>query len=217
MSEPNTLRTHAEARELACALLDISAVQLSPERPFRWASGIEAPVYCDNRLLLGYPALREEVVRLMERRIHQRGWQPQRIAGTATAGIPHATLLADHLDLPLLYVRSQPKAHGKGQQIEGPLEAGERVVIVEDLISTGGSLFRVAEALREAGAYVEGALAIFSYDIPGVRERFEKAEIPLEVLTNLDVLLETAVEEGKLLSEMATYVRTWRDKRKVTS
>ena len=216
MSSDNALPLPTDAQRLARALLDIGAVQLATEKPFIWASGIESPIYCDNRLLLGYPALRQEVVRQMAGHIEYHGWKPERIAGTATAGIPHATLLADRLDLPLLYVRSQPKKHGRGQQIEGPLQTGERVVLIEDLISTGGSVLKAAEALRKAGAHVEGVLAIFSYQLPGVNRRFEEAGIALDVLTDLDTLLEVATGKGILSPERATHVKVWRDKREVS-
>lgn len=205
MADPTAL-----ARAVASHLLSIGAVTLAPDDPFTWASGLRAPIYCDNRLTMSYPTVRQALTRGFMARLHEHGLRPEAIVGTATAGIPHAAWLADRLDLPMAYVRSAPKGHGRGNRIEGRVEAGHRVVVVEDLISTGGSSLSVVEALREAGVEVEALLAIFSYGLPGTAERFAEAGVPLYTLTDFDALVATAEDEGRLPPASAESLRAWR-------
>lgn len=178
------------ASTLAARLLDIGAVVLQPNAPFTWASGLRSPVYCDNRMTLGHPELRSGIAAAFES--ISATYTPDRIAGTATAGIPHAAWLAGRMDLPMCYVRSRAKAHGRGNQIEGPLVSGDCVVLVEDLVSTGGSSIAAVDALREAGARVAAVVAIFSYGLPAAREAFERADVPLHTLTTFPDLLRAA-------------------------
>ncbi len=199
----------ALSRQVAAALLTIGAVSFSPDRPFTWASGLKAPIYCDNRLLISYPHLRRTVTEGFRQIIEFWELEPDVIAGTATAGIPHAAWLADRLELPMVYVRARPKAHGQGRQIEGRLEPGQQVVLIEDLISTGGSSIAAAEALMAADAHVLAVLAIFTYGFPEAEMRFAQAEVPLHTLTNLSVLLEVAREHGLLDEHAVAVLEDW--------
>ncbi len=199
----------ALSRQVAAALLTIGAVSFSPDRPFTWASGLKAPIYCDNRLLISYPHLRRTVTEGFRQIIEFWELEPDVIAGTATAGIPHAAWLADRLELPMVYVRARPKAHGQERQIEGRLEPGQQVVLIEDLISTGGSSIAAAEALMAADAHVLAVLAIFTYGFPEAEMRFAQAEIPLHTLTNLSVLLEVAREHGLLDEHTTAVLEDW--------
>ncbi len=199
----------ARARQVAAALLTIGAVSFAPKRPFIWASGLRAPIYCDNRLLISYPHLRRTITDGFRQIIEFWELEPEVIAGTATAGIPHAAWLADRLELPMVYVRARPKAHGQGRQIEGRLEPGQRVVLIEDLISTGSSSLAAAEALMAADARVEAVLAIFTYGLPEAEMRFARTGIPLHTLTNLSVLLEVAREHGLLDAYAAAVLEEW--------
>jgi len=197
------------AQLIARRLLEVEAVKLSPREPFTWASGRKAPIYCDNRLLLSYPAIRREVIRAFEEQA--REWKPfDAIAGVATAGIPHGALLADRLDLPFLYVRSTPKSHGRRNQIEGRLLPGQRLVVIEDLISTGGSCLRAVEALRGAGASVAGAMAIFSYGFEEAARAFDQNQLPWKTLTQYDTLLEEALQEHYIAAADLATLQHWR-------
>lgn len=196
-------------RRLAADLLAIDAVALAPDHPFTWASGRKAPIYCDNRLTLAYPAVRRRIRDGFAQLAQALGLAPEVIAGTATAGIPHAAWLADLLELPLVYVRSQPKAHGRRNQIEGRLDAGQRVVLIEDLISTGGSSLDAVAALRDAGAEVLAVLGIFTYGLPAARAAFEAAGVPLHTLTSYEVLLDVAAEAGPFDAEALAVLRSW--------
>lgn len=198
-----------ERRALAGALLEIGAVHLSPEEPFTWASGLRAPIYCDNRLTLGYPEVRARLAAGFVALLRRHGLQPEGVVGTATAGIPHAAWLADRLALPLAYARSKPKEHGRGNLIEGVLPEGARVVVVEDLISTGGSSVAVVEAVRAAGASVVGVLAIFSYGLPAARERFAAAGVPVYALTDFAALVEVAAAAGRLSPASRALLEGW--------
>ncbi|SHK11626.1 orotate phosphoribosyltransferase [Rhodothermus profundi] len=199
----------ALSRQVATALLTIGAVSFSPERPFTWASGLKAPIYCDNRLLISYPHLRRTIAEGFRQIIEFWELEPEVIAGTATAGIPHAAWLADRMELPMVYVRAKPKAHGQRRQIEGRLEPGQRVVLVEDLISTGSSSLAAAEALLAADARLQAVLAIFTYGFPEAEMRFAQADIPLHTLTNLSVLLEVAWEHGLLDRQTIAALEDW--------
>ena len=187
--------------EVARSLLSIEAVFLRPQEPFTWASGIKSPIYCDNRLILTAPAVRETVERAIADTVHREFPQAEVLMGTATAGIAHAAIAAHLLGLPMGYVRSGSKDHGRKNQIEGRLEAGQRVVVIEDLISTGGSCIEVVEALREAGAEVLGVASIFTYGMQKGLDRMREANVTNYSLSNLDALVEVAAEEGYIKPE----------------
>ncbi|MBW2276770.1 MAG: orotate phosphoribosyltransferase [Deltaproteobacteria bacterium] len=196
-------------REIARCLMEIGAVTLRADPPFKWASGRFAPIYCDNRLLMNYPDHRRRVAESFAAVIRTAGWEPEIIAGTATAGIPHAAWLADLLSLPMVYVRGSAKAHGKGRRIEGLLEGGRRVVLVEDLVSTGGSSIDAALALVEAKAELLGVAAIFTYGLPVAAARFDEAGIPLTTLTSFDELMDEALSLGKLSAAHKAILADW--------
>ncbi len=183
-------------RTIAADLLSISAVFLRPENPFTWASGIKSPIYCDNRLTLSAPRVREHVEQGLAALIKEYYPQAQALMGTSTAGIAHAAITATILDLPMGYVRSEAKTHGRTNRIEGKIEPGTKVVVVEDLISTGGSAIDVVEALREAGAEVLGIVSIFTYGMQKGLDRIAAAGTENHSLCNLDALVEVAAEEG---------------------
>lgn len=201
----------AVRRHIAQDLIEIGAVTFSPETPFSWASGLLAPVYCDNRLTLGYPLIRGRITNAFVSVFKSNALAPDVLAGTATAGIPHAAWLADLLVLPMVYVRSKPKGHGKGSQIEGPLRAGQSVVVIEDLISTGGSSIAVVDVLRAAGANVLAVAGIFSYELDEARSAFFDAAVPLHTLTDFDHLMEVAKETGALDAGGAATIAAWRE------
>lgn len=200
-----------KSKQMAYALYDIEAIQIKPDRSFVWTSGIRSPIYCDNRLTMSYPAVRKQIVEQFAIMIDTLEEKPDVIAGCATAGIPHAAWLAEHLDLPMVYVRSKPKGHGKGNQIEGKIEKGDRVVVIEDLISTGGSSLESARVLQEAGTEVISVLAIFSYGLPKADKQFKEADIPYQTITDFDILSETLVEKNKITKEQQTDLLDWRD------
>lgn len=198
-------------KEIAAHLLDIGAVFLQPNDHFTWSSGLKSPIYCDNRLTMSYPEVRKAIARGLADIIRKSYPEAELIAGTATAGIPHAAWVSELLDLPMCYVRSKPKGHGKGKQIEGKAVTGQKVVVVEDLISTGGSSITAVEALREAGCEVLGVAAIFSYGLEIGREKLQAAEVKAEVLTNYDTLVEAAVEKGMVSSEDVEKLADWKE------
>ncbi|GEN32704.1 MULTISPECIES: orotate phosphoribosyltransferase [Aneurinibacillus] len=199
------------ARQIAEKLLEIDAVALRPNEPFTWTSGIKSPIYCDNRMTMSYPEVRRLICRTFASLIREKYSEAQVIAGTATAGIPHAAWLADELNLPMAYVRSKPKGHGKGNQIEGKLEAGAKVIVIEDLISTGGSSIEAARAVQEAGGEVLAVLAIFSYQFPAAEQAFVEAGFPFETLSNYTALLDVAQEKGAIRPEQLDTLRAWRE------
>ena len=197
-------------RRLAADLLDIGAVALAPEAPFEWSSGLRAPVYCDNRKTLAHPQVRRRIADGFAKALKQQAPEaPTLVAGTATAGIPHAALLATRLSLPLSYVRSAAKGHGTGRRIEGGAPAGQRVVVIEDLVSTGQSALEAARALSRAGAEVTGVLAIFSYRLRAAEDAFAEAPWLLHSLTDLPALLEVAEAEGPLDEDQLHTLRRW--------
>ena len=198
------------ARRVAEHLLDVGAVRFAPDEPFTLASGLLAPVYCDNRLLLSSPAARRTVRDGFVRVWKEEGLDAEVITGTATAGIPHAAWLADILERPMAYARAQSKAHGRQCLIEGGNVAGRTTIVVEDAISTGGSSCAVVETLRDAGAEVQAVLAIYSHGFAAARQNFEKARVPLHVLTGLDVLLAAARERETLSGAAARAILEWR-------
>ena len=186
---------------IAKDLLSIKAVFFRPDQPFTWASGIKSPVYCDNRLTLTAPKVRNDVENGLAKLIKEHYPEAEVLMGTSTAGIAHAAITAHILDMPMGYVRSGAKDHGRQNQIEGKLEAGQKVVVVEDLISTGGSVLEVVNVLREAGAEVLGIVSIFTYGLKKGIERLEAANVKNVSLTNFDVIAETAAEEGYIRTE----------------
>ncbi|RYD51994.1 MAG: orotate phosphoribosyltransferase [Sphingobacteriales bacterium] len=198
-------------KHFAEKLLQISAVKIEPQNPFTWASGWKSPVYCDNRTLLAHPHIRDFVKSELANMILEHFPQADCIAGVATAGIPHGMLAADLLKLPFVYVRSKPKEHGRGNQIEGGLQPDAKVVVIEDLVSTGGSSLQAVEALRNAGAEVIGMCALFTYGFPVATEAFEKAGVPLKTISNYAALLETALEKGLVSGEDMETLQTWRE------
>lgn len=195
--------------QIAADLLEIGAVALRPNEPFTWASGLHAPIYCDNRLTLAHPAARSRITAGFQELVGRGGYRPDLVAGVATAGIPQATLLADRFGLPLAYVRGAAKGHGKQNRIEGLVRPGQRTVVIEDLISTGGSSAEAVGALREAGAEPVAVLAIFSYGFERAAERFAEAGIRAVTLTNFATLLRVAERIGALDFEDIESLRRW--------
>ena len=202
---------------IARDLLSIGAVFLRPEQPFTWASGIQSPIYCDNRLILSAPSVRERVERAIADTVLR--WHPdcEMLMGTSTAGIAHAAIAATLLNLPMGYVRGEAKSHGRTNRIEGRLEPGTKVVVIEDLISTGGSAVEVVEALREAGAEVLGIVSIFTYGMQRGLERLAAAGVVNHSLSDLDALVEVAVEEGYIAPEWKERILRFRDNPSDTS
>ena len=186
---------------IAKDLLKIKAVFFRPEEPFTWASGIKSPVYCDNRLTLSAPEVRNDVENGLATLIKENYPEAEVLMGTSTAGIAHAAITAHLLDMPMGYVRSGAKDHGRQNQIEGKLEKGQKVVVVEDLISTGGSVLEVVDVLREAGADVLGVVSIFTYGMKKGIERLAAADVKNISLTNFDVIAEVAAQEGYIKKE----------------
>ena len=198
------------AHQLAQISLELGAIKIDSKNPFTWASGYRMPLYNDNRMLLGNAAHRALIAEAMKAIIEKEGMPVDTIAGVATAGIPHATSLANLLKLPLLYVRPSPKEHGLKNQVEGLLKSGQAVIVVEDLISTGGSALKAVEAVRDAGGVVKHCLGIFSYGFPEAKDRFEKSQCQLHTLLSLDSLLKFALKEKYIASEEKQVLDTWR-------
>ena len=197
-------------KSVAKSLLDIKAVLLSPDKPFTWASDWLSPIYCDNRRILSYPEIRENVCRLMADIILKKYPDVEVIAGVATGAIAHGMLIAHLLGKPFVYVRPKPKDHGTGSQIEGIIGKGAKTVIVEDLISTGQSSLAAAAALTQTGAEILGMVAIFSYNFNQSRRAFELANIELTTLTNYDALIDVAVHTGYIRKEDEDLLKEWR-------
>lgn len=191
-------------------LLHIKALKVNPEQPFTWASGWKSPVYCDNRKILSYPHVRDYVKSELANTIMEHFPDAESLAGVATAGIPHGTLAADLLRLPFIYVRSKPKGHGLSNQIEGVLTEGQKVVVIEDLVSTGMSSLEAVEALRSAGADVIGMCALFTYGFPQAEEAFTKANVKLITLSNYNALMEVAEAQHLVKPEDAEKLQQWR-------
>ena len=198
-------------RKLAKDLLAIQAVALRPNDYFTWTSGIKSPIYCDNRITMSYPSIRREIAVGMVEVIKEKYPAVEVVAGTATAGIPHAAWVSELLDLPMIYVRDSAKKHGKTNQIEGRVLEGQKVVIIEDLISTGLSSLKVAKALREAGAEVLGVVAIFSYELKKAQAAFEEAGVEYITLTNYPVLVEEAVAIDYIHQDDVEKLLEWRN------
>ena len=198
-------------QDIARALLSIQAVFLRPNEPFTWASGIKSPIYCDNRLTLSYPEVRTLVDEAIAAKVRELYPQAARLFGTSTAGIAHAAIAADRLGLPMGYVRGSAKDHGRQNQIEGRVEAGEAVVVIEDLISTGGSVLDCVEPLRAAGAEVLGIVSIFTYGMAKGVERLAAANVRNDSLCSLDALVDVAVGEGYIAPEDRARLLAFRD------
>ena len=198
-------------KEIAKALLSIQAVFLRPDEPFTWASGIKSPIYCDNRLTLTAPAVRTEIEEGLAQTIRENYPEVEVLMGTSTAGIAHAAIVGHLMNLPMGYVRSGNKDHGRQNRIEGRLEPGQKVVVVEDLISTGGSVLEVVDALREAGADVLGVVSIFTYGMKKGMTRLAEANVKNISLTDFDAVVETAAETGYIKPEDVTRLKAFRD------
>jgi len=198
------------ASKVAAALLDIQAIKLNISSPFTWASGWKSPIYCDNRLSLSYPEVRTMIRNALADVIRKEYPQTEAIAGVATAGIPQGALVADQLELPFIYVRSKPKGHGMENMIEGKITSGQKVVLIEDLVSTGGSSLKAAKALIDAGFTVLGMAAIFTYGFDVARKNFDEAGIPLTCLSSYSHLLDEALQQGYINEEHLGSLNTWR-------
>lgn len=200
-----------DAKVVAEKLLQASAVKLSPDNPFTWASGWKSPIYCDNRSVLSYPFIRDFVKSEMCNVLFEQFGEADALAGVATAGIAWGAMAADQLKLPFLYVRPKPKDHGLGNQIEGRFETGQKIVVVEDLVSTGKSSLQAVDALEAAGLEVVGMVSIFTYDFSVAKEAFEKRNLKYHPLTTYPMLLELALERGIIKQEQAELLLQWRE------
>lgn len=198
------------SHQVAAKLLQIEAIRLNLETPFTWASGWKSPIYCDNRLSLSYPDIRDFIKLELKSLIELEFVGTEAIAGVATAGIPQGALVADALGLPFLYVRSKPKGHGMTNMIEGVAQAGQKVVLVEDLISTGGSSIKAALALREAGIEVLGMVSIFTYGFDLSVQNFAKEEIKIATLSNYNDMIEQAVAANYVSADVVDSLKAWR-------
>ncbi len=192
-------------------LIKIKAVQLKTDDYFLWTSGIKSPIYCDNRLTMSYPSVRNKIVDQFELLLKEKNWKPDVIAGCATAGIPHAAWLADRLNLPMVYVRDKPKGHGKENQIEGHIKKGDKVVVIEDLISTGGSSINSALALREQGAEVIAVSSIFSYGLEKANQGFNKNDLLFESLADFDMLIDLLYNKQEITESKKEELLNWRN------
>lgn len=197
-------------KKIAQTLLQIKAIKLSPANPFTWASGWRSPIYCDNRKTLSYPEARREIYRAFAALVAAKYPQAEVIAGVATGAIACGVLTAEELGKPFIYVRSAPKDHGMANQVEGHFEPGAKVVVIEDLISTGGSSLKAVEALRAAGCEVLGMAAIFTYGFQTAVENFERAGVQLDTLSNYNTLIELAVEQNYIQPDQLETLRHWR-------
>lgn len=192
-------------------LLQINAIRLNLQTPFSWTSGWKSPIYCDNRRILSFPYVRDFIKSEMSNVVFETFGDAELIAGVATAGIPHGALVADQLKLPFVYVRSQAKGHGLGNRIEGFLEPGRKTVVIEDLVSTGGSSLEACRALREAGAEIIGLVSVFNYGFPVAARVFEEAGIPVRSLSNYTALIDLAREEGIVSEAEMELLGAWRE------
>lgn len=198
-------------KEIAKDLLSIKAVTLSPTEPYTWASGLKSPIYCDNRLTMSYPAVRKNIAKGLAKLIKENYPTVEVIAGTATAGIPHAAWVAEELDLPMVYIRGASKGHGKKNQIEGHITSGQKMVIIEDLISTGGSVIDAAIAAKNEGADVLGVAAIFTYQLAKGITNAKENNLEVLTLTNYDELIEVALENDYIEQDSLALLAKWRE------
>ncbi|HLO71041.1 MAG TPA: orotate phosphoribosyltransferase [Flavipsychrobacter sp.] len=197
-------------KHFAEKLLQIKALQINLQKPYVWASGWNSPVYCDNRKVLSYPYVRDFVKSELANMVLEHFPDAEVIAGVATAGIAHGVMAADLLKLPFIYVRSKPKEHGMGNQIEGYMEPGKKVVVVEDLVSTGKSSLQAVDAIRAAGGEVIGMCALFTYGFNAAAEAFQQANVPLHTISNYNALMEVAEEQKLIASEQKASLEQWR-------
>jgi len=197
-------------QEIAKSLLKIGAVALRPNEPFTWTSGLKSPIYCDNRLTMGYPEIRDMIAEGFSTIIRERYQDAAIIAGTSTAGIPHAAWVSQKLNLPMAYIRDKAKGHGKQNQIEGRIAEGQKVIVIEDLISTGGSSLKAAQAVREAGGEVLAVLAIFTYQFDSAAKSFEDDGFQLETLSNYSALIQEAAQQGLVAEADVATLQAWR-------
>ncbi len=197
--------------EVAKKLLEIKAVALSPTDPFTWASGIKSPIYCDNRLTMSYPKIRDLIANGLKKMIEENYPDVEIIVGTATAGIPHAAWVSQKMEKPMVYVRSTAKAHGKGNKIEGTMKPGAKVVVIEDLISTGGSSLKVVDALKDAGAQVLGLIAIFTYNFDAADDKFKEKKVDYKTLSDYNALIDVALDMKYINDADLSVLRAWRE------
>lgn len=198
------------SRRVAKALLDIHAVTLRPDQPFTWASGLKAPIYTDNRLTISYPEVRQAIFNGMVEQIKLHFKDVDVIAGTATAGIPHAAWVAQQMELPMIYVRSKPKDHGQGRQIEGMLKEGQKVVVIDDLISTGGSVLNAVRAVNNAGGKVIGVVSVFTYGLPAAEQNFMANKLEYYSVTDYPTLIQIAQERNEISADHLKSLQEWR-------
>ncbi len=196
---------------IASDLLKINAVTLSPNEPFTWASGIKAPIYTDNRITISFPEVRTHIADGLAELIRNKFPEVKVIGGVATAGIPHAAIVSDKMDLPMIYVRSKPKDHGRGKQMEGSIDENAPIVLIDDLLSTGKSVLNAAQALKKEGYNVIGVVAIFSYELPDSTKNFKEAGIEFDTLTNYSTIIEQAKAENSISDDELVVLRKWRD------
>jgi orotate phosphoribosyltransferase len=204
-----------KALKIAEFLLQIKAVKLQPKNPFIWASGWKSPIYCDNRITLSFPNIRTFIRQAYAQSILDYFGKPDLIAGIATGGVPQGVLVAQELGIPFIYVRSSPKDHGMGNIIEGYFEKGQRVVVIEDLISTGGSSIKAIQSLREAGLDIKGLVAIFSYGFEIATKNFADAECPVLTLSDYDTLVDSALKTKYITEDDIVSLHKWREKPEV--
>lgn len=198
-------------KKIAEQLLKIKAVTLSPNAPFTWASGLKSPIYCDNRLTMSFPKVRKEIARGLAQMIKEKYPEVEVIAGTATAGIPHAAWVAEELNLPMVYIRGKAKDHGKKNQIEGQISNKQKMVVIEDLISTGGSVIEACLAAENEGADILGVAAIFTYELPKGQANFVNAKLPVDTLTNYSELIEVAVSNNYITTSDMELLKKWKE------
>lgn len=195
--------------EIAHAMLKVGAVELNPTDLFTWASGIQSPIYCDTRLTISDPVIRKQLANGLSSLIDEHFSDCEVVAGTATAGIPHAAWVADIMQLPMVYVRSKAKEHGRGNQIEGKYAKGQKVVVIEDIISTGGSSITAVEALRNAGCEVLGVVCVYTYNLPKADQVFEEVGVKFVSLTNFDYLIDAAKEAAAIQEDDIPFLKKW--------
>lgn len=196
------------SKQVAKALLETKAVTLSAQEPYTWASGLKSPIYCDNRITLSYPEVRTLIAQGLKSLIEENFPEVEAIVGVATGGLPQAALVADLMDLPLAYVRPQAKAHGQGKQVEGFLKEGSKVVMIEDLISTGGSVLKAVDAVKNDGFDVLGVAAVFTYELQKATDNFK--DVTLHTLSSYPVLIEAALETNTINEEELELLKSWR-------
>lgn len=198
------------SQRVAKALLDIHAVTLNPDQPFTWASGLKSPIYTDNRLTISYPEVRQAIFNGMVEQIKLHFSEADVIAGTATAGIPHAAWVAQNMELPMIYVRTKTKDHGQGKQIEGVLKEGQKVVVIDDLISTGGSVLNAVRAVNNAGGKVIGVVSVFTYDLPAAEQNFMANGLKYYSVTDYMTLIKVAKENNQISADHLKSLQEWR-------